>query len=51
MTRVVKSDELDRPDESLSEQMKKLQLSPHGEVRKHLTLSHVVHLLECFTLL
>ena len=30
MTRVVKPDELDRPDESLREQMRKLELSPQA---------------------
>ena len=40
MTRVVKPDELGRPDESLREQMRKLELSPQeGED----TLTHSSH--------
>ena len=41
MTRVVKPDELGRPDESLREQMRKLELSPQeGEDTLTHSLSH-----------
>ena len=48
MTRVVKPDELGRPDESLREQMRKLELSPQeGED----TLTHSSHTHETHSLL
>ena len=51
MTRVVKSDELDKPDEGLSELMKKLKLSPQGG-KKTLAHSHtcIAHLSSEYTL-
>ena len=45
VTRVVKPDEMERPEENLTEQMRKLELSPQeGKTHSHPPLIHTKHM-------